>query len=71
MRLFGPERHSKRVFGFCCKNWRDLGEGLIEVRGKGRLGGQSEQAVNELDLGLDSTYLNLSLPDHVHRLVAL
>ncbi len=35
------------------------------------LGSQSEQAVDELDLGLDSTCLNLSLPDHVHRLVAL
>ncbi len=46
-------------------------EGLIEVWGKGVLGGQPEQAVNELDLGLDSTGLNLSLPHHVHRLVAL
>ncbi len=42
----------------------------MEVWGKGVLGGQPEQAVNELDLGLDSTCLNLSLPDHVHRLVA-
>ena len=34
------------------------------------LGSQSEQAVDELDLGLDSTCWNLSLPDHLHRLVA-
>lgn len=34
------------------------------------LGGQSEQAVDELDFGLDSTHLNLSPPDHMHRLVA-
>ncbi len=43
----------------------------MEVWGKGRLGGQSEQAIDKLDLGLDSTGLNLSLPNHVHRLVAL
>jgi hypothetical protein len=35
------------------------------------LGGQSKQAIDEFDLLLlDSTYLNLSLPDHMHRLVA-
>ena len=34
------------------------------------LGSQSKQAVDELDLGLDSTCWNLSLPDHMHRLVA-
>jgi len=56
---------------FCCKNWRSMGEGLIEVWGKGLLGGQSEQAVDELDLLLDFTGLNLSLPNHMHRLVAL
>ncbi len=42
----------------------------MEVWGKGVLGGQPQQAVNELDLGRDSTCLNLSLPNHVHRLVA-
>ena len=34
------------------------------------LGGQPKQASDEFDLILDSTGLNLSLPDHVHRLVA-
>jgi predicted dinucleotide-binding enzyme len=34
------------------------------------LGGQSEQAVDELGLGLDSTCWDLSLPDHLHRLVS-
>src|SRR5918992_3999938 len=34
------------------------------------LGGQPKQTVEELDLGRDSTCWNLSLPDHVHRLVA-
>src|SRR5918996_720352 len=34
------------------------------------LGGQPKQTVEELDLGLDSTCWNLSLPDHLHRLVA-
>ena len=34
------------------------------------LGGQSEQTIDEFDLVLNSTYLNLSLPDHMHRLVA-
>jgi hypothetical protein len=35
------------------------------------LGGQSKQVIDELDLVLDPTYFDLSLPDHVHRLVAL
>ena len=43
---------------------------MIDVWGKGVLGGQPEQAVDELDLSLDSPCLNLSLPDQVHRLVA-
>ena len=38
--------------------------------GLGSVSSQSKQAVDELDLGLDSTSLNLPLPDHVHRLVA-
>src|SRR5918996_3990243 len=38
--------------------------------GLGVLGSQAEHAVDELDLGLDSTCLNLPLPDHMHRLVA-
>ncbi len=57
--------------GFCCKNWRGMGEGLVEVWDQCMLGGQPKQAVNELDLTLDSSSSNLSLPNHVHRLVAL
>jgi hypothetical protein len=34
------------------------------------LGSQSKQAVDELDLGQDSTCWNLSLADHMHRLIA-
>ncbi len=48
-----------------------MGEGLIEVWGKVELGGQPKQAIDEFDLILDSTSLNLALPNHVHRLVAL
>src|ERR687892_2449141 len=34
------------------------------------LGGQPKQTVEELGLGLDSTCWDLSLPDHLHRLVS-
>ena len=47
-----------------------LGKGVMRALGCGVLGNQSKQAVNELGLGLDSTCLNLPLPDHMHRLVA-
>jgi hypothetical protein len=42
-----------------------MGEGLGGL-GLGVLGSQAEQAVDELDLGLDSTCWNLSLPDHIN-----
>ncbi len=48
-----------------------MGEGLVEGWGQDILGRQPKQAVNEFDLILDSSGLNLSLPYHVHRLVAL
>jgi gluconate kinase len=38
--------------------------------GLGVLGSQPKQAVDELNLGLDSTCLNLPLPDHMHRRIA-
>ena len=60
-----------RAQRFCCKNWGGTGEGLVEVWGKGVLGCQPKQAINEFDLILDSPGWNLSLPNHVHRLVAL
>jgi hypothetical protein len=34
------------------------------------LGDQSKQAIDEFDLLLDSTCLNLLLSDHMHRLIA-
>jgi hypothetical protein len=39
--------------------------------GLGSVSGQSKQVIDELDLGLNSTYFDLSLPHHVHCLVAL
>ncbi len=48
-----------------------MGEGLDEVSGQGMLSGQPNQAIDEFDLTLDSIGFNSSLPDHVHRLVAL
>ncbi len=47
-----------------------MGEGLVEGWGQDILGRQPKQAVNEFDLVLDSSGLNLPLPYHVHRLVA-
>ena len=45
-----------------------MGEGLIEVWGKGMLGGHLKQAIHEFNLILDSSGLDLSLPNPVHRL---
>jgi DDE superfamily endonuclease len=58
-----------RLYRFCCKKPTSLAKEYVNF-GLGVLGSQAEQAVDELDLGLDSTCWNLPLPDHMHRLVA-
>jgi hypothetical protein len=55
--------------GFYCKNQHGIAKGLGEPWVTRINRPAQTEAVDELDLGLDSTSVNLPSPDHMHRLV--